>query len=698
MTIGQRLRVNYRSIVSVVCAIVAAIVGATSGGTIAVDGLLYDLALAKLHLWGFEQGNQQAPVVVIGLDARTLEAPELRDRPRVFFGRPFAELLDALFEVQARVVGFDIVFAYDSSRSNPELDRPFREALARHAEKTVLGRSLRIEPVAPFRLQVPDDAIGLLELPREEDGVTRRVPASVTTHEQGAMATLPAVMLQRIGLSMPDMVLLGPTEHLEAIPSYSLIDVLRCARTSMSELRRAFGGKLVIVGTTLPEEDRRIPPSRFITPAKPIASVESAVAPCTLKPVGASNPADITVPGVFIHAAAVQAVISGRMVATAPFGLVIILAVLVSASAALTGLYLSPLKAATLALGGASALFLLSTALLALGLWQPVGLSIFAVPTSVGVAYVARFLFEERRRRWVQRVFGHYLAPVLVDQLAAAEKLPELGGERREVTVMFADLSGFTSLSGRIPAAALMNLTNQYLTVISEEIDKAGGYVDKFIGDAVMAVWGAPAYEPSHARKAVGAALTIARRIADERMASLARGEEGFWIKIGINSGPAVVGNAGSPRRLSYTVVGETVNLAARFESLPSDYGCMIVIGESTAEALDGAYRLCNLDLIKVKGATGPVRIYEPFPVESDTGRYLEGYARALSAYRARRFQDAQRIWLELSYPGLIDPKRMEKEGERCATPNRVMAARACSFIADPPPTNWYGEWLRESK
>ena len=279
-----------------------------------------------------------------------------------------------------------------------------------------------------------------------------------------------------------------------------------------------------------------------------------------------------------------------------------------------------------------------------------------------------------------------------------ADERPRLGGEVREITVMFADLSGFTALSGRVPADELMASTNRYLALITEEVERTGGYVDKFIGDAVMALWGAPLSEPRHAVRAVDAALAIAARIATERRDAVARGEEGFWIKLGLNSGAAVIGNVGAHSRLSYTAVGETVNLAARFESLPGDYGCMIVAGPVTAAAIDGAFSVCELDLVQVKGKAAPLAVFEVFAPDCDAADYIADYGAALAAYRGRRFTDAERAWRALDYPGPIDPKVPADELDTVATPNRVMASRAGAFAAAPPPSDWRGEWVRTTK
>lgn len=698
MLLDRFLRRRYKPIVAACCGLVSLLLALANEGAVVSDGALFDLALAAHQRLGINRLSEPTSVAVIAVDERSLDSTELQNKPRQFLGAEFARMLDAAAVAGATGIGFDFVFAFDSQRLPVDVDASFRDALKRHRNRVVLGRSVQRLPVPPIAVAVPDDAIAYLELPQDVDGVSRHVPAAYRVLGGGLDPTAPTMsarMLALAGRKMPADILIAPAWHLETLPTYSLIDVLRCAEQEPERLRQAFADRLVLVGTTFPDEDRRIPPSRLVTPpAGPVI----ATADCRMDRRPASNPDSSTVPGVHIHAAGIEAGFDGRYLAIAQPMAASVASGVAGLAGAVLALNLAPMAMIAALIVGLFGFLILSGTLLVWGIWLPISLVAAGFLASAGVSYGAAFFVEERRRRWIQRIFGHYLAPAIIEKLTAAEKPPELGGERRDITVMFADLSGFTALSGRLPPQDLMDLTNRYLTLIAEEIDKSGGYVDKFIGDAVMAVWGAPTHDPAHACHAVGAALAIARRIADERAAALARGEEGFWVKIGINSGPAIVGNAGSPRRLAYTVVGETVNLAARFESLPGDYGCMIVIGERTANSLDGAYPVCELDLIKVKGAVAPVRIYEPFPPGGDLEPYLKGYGRALAAYRDRCFRDAEREWLEIIYLGLGDPKKVDADQTGYATPNRVMAARAVAFAAAPPLENWHGEWLRESK
>src|SRR5204862_6612090 len=157
-----------------------------------------------------------------------------------------------------------------------------------------------------------------------------------------------------------------------------------------------------------------------------------------------------------------------------------------------------------------------------------------AAVAAMVVAYVVRFVIEDRRRRRMQHAFGHYLAPQIVDQLIDSDATLHLGGEEREVTIMFADLSGFTALSGKVGPAELMRVTNSYLGIIVEAVEATGGYVDKFIGDAVMGIWGAPAPNPDHAAAASRAALAAVAGVMRAKAEADARHEPGYAVKIGI--------------------------------------------------------------------------------------------------------------------------------------------------------------------
>src|ERR1051325_1221105 len=663
-----------------------------------LDGLVYDLSLA---VSGSRPGRMDEPVALIALDRDSLDSDELAALPRVFLSPAWATVLNGLTDVDARAIGFDIIFSYSANRFpglTGQYDRDFLAALARARDRVVLARSARSYPAPPFVAAVFDPiadagkeepgAIGYAELSPDSDGVFRRLTPQVETKDGQRLTTLAAALLERAKSPMPSHVLLAPRAPLEAMPAYRLIDVLRCLEHEPATIRQAFAGKVVLIGTNLPEEDRKVAPDRFMRPA----TQRDANPGCRLDRLGASDPGSHTTPGVFVHAAAVEAALTGNLIAPVPPVGRAIAAAITAVAGALLGFSLTPL----LAIVGVVAVFVLclAAALLSLGfgLWFPAVLPIGAAVAAMIVAYVVRFLVEERRRRRVQNAFGHYLAPAVVDQLVDSETPLRLGGEEREVTIMFADLSGFTALSGKVGPAELMAVTNSYLAIIVEAVEATSGYVDKFIGDAVMGIWGAPAPNPEHAAAAARAALAAVTGVMRAKAAADARHEPGYAVKIGLNSGRAVVGNVGAEKRYNYTAVGETVNIASRLESVPGDYACRIVLGPTTAEVIWDRFVLNELDWVKVKGKDAPLSVYElvaekAAATAAEIG-YPARYQSALNLYRARRFAEAEEHWrVQVTHPYLVGP-----------SPPLVMAERSAEYRENPPPADWDGVYVKTTK
>jgi len=243
---------------------------------------------------------------------------------------------------------------------------------------------------------------------------------------------------------------------------------------------------------------------------------------------------------------------------------------------------------------------------------------------------------------------------------------------------------------------------NRYLGYIVEQVEATGGYVDKFIGDAVLALWGAPVADPRHAANAIRAGLGAAARIGREREAAEARGERGFSVKIGLNSGSAVVGNVGTARRYNYTAVGETVNVASRLESVPGLYACQVVVGPRTAELAEGEILLRELDRIRVKGRVEPLAIFEPLgerarATAEDQAR-VRRYREGLDHYRAMRFADAIAVWDALAREERGGAASSSDKGEPPPNPPARMAERARELAKDPPAAPWDGVWTLTSK
>ncbi len=691
----QALIRRYRQVVAFVCGLAAALtIWSTAGEIELIDGFVYDVAVTLRSALD-RRTEPASPVAIIAVDSRSLDSEELTTTPRVFMAPQWSAMLDAVFDGGAKAVAFDIIFAYSASSFSRDYDKPFLSALVRHGDKVVVGRSARTPMIDPIAAVLDDESVGFVELKHDADGVYRRVARhrEVASHTPGAppekVNGLAAALLDRVGMGpMPESVLLAPRQHLETMPTYSLIDVLRCAQTAPETIARLFKDKLVLVGTTLPEEDRKTTPDRFMKPA-PARDIPNEPGVCRLEHLGASDPTNDTVPGVYVHAAAVAAVVQNRVPGEIGIGLRGVFAGLLAAATAFLAVVVRPWVGAIAGAVAVPLLILLAAALLAEGWVLPVAAPFLGMAGSALFAYAVRYLIEERRRRRVEHAFGHYLAPSLVARLSADRGDLQLGGETRELTVMFADLSGFTALSEKISAAELMAVTNRYLAFIVDCVEAEGGYVDKFIGDAVMGIWGAPISDPEHAIKAVRAARATVERIEAEWRTTTARGEPGFTVKIGVNSGPAVVGNVGTEKRMNYTAVGETVNISSRLESLPKDYGCSVVVGENTARLAAGAFVFLELDLIRVKGKQQPIAVFEPLAEGAEPGEALrermDTYAQGLKLYRSGKFAAARTVWRTIE-PG------------PCASAAAAMTERCQYYIDNGAPVPWDGVWVRTSK
>lgn len=675
----MRLTRSITLLVCAVCAVLGALLSYIEAAPVWLDGVLFDRALSvRARLT--ESPAKAEHVAVVAIDPESLNSEALAPLPRAFFGPVWGQLIGNLTEAGAQVVAFDVLFTYSASNFSRNYDRPFLAALYRNKNRVVLGRSTESFPVRNYMAALRNDpgTLGNIDVFPDADEVFRTSHTVLTGQNGEAIPTLSGAALARVGAKeVPADVVLAPKGHPEnVVPTYGLAAVLRCAQKDPESLKAAFDGRVIFVGTTMPEEDRKTSSARFI-PA--LTTTPEAKPPCGLTQLPPSVPDADDVPGVHLHALATEAVLSNSLTLPASAHL----SAFVTAAAALTGaavgFLLAPLFAIAVMLFTAGALWVGQIGLLGSGIWLPMGMAVIAVAGSTIIAYVIRFVLEEGKRRRIQKAFGFYLAPALVDRMVDSAEDLHLGGETRDVTIMFADLSGFTALSGIVGPEELVTRTNEYLTLIADEVEATGGYVDKFIGDAVMAIWGAPVALEDHAGMAAQAAIRIGDRIAAQKARADDAGEHGFAVKVGVNSGPAVVGNVGSEKRFNYTAVGEAVNIAARLEGLPSVYDCWIIFGAATAERVRDRHQMRELDKVAVKGKSEPLQIFEPLNASNIALR--EPYEKALALYRAQKFNDAIEIWDSLD------------DG-----PSRVMAERARMFLQSPPPQPWDGGWVMTSK
>jgi adenylate cyclase len=298
------------------------------------------------------------------------------------------------------------------------------------------------------------------------------------------------------------------------------------------------------------------------------------------------------------------------------------------------------------------------------------------------------YFVEIRQRRRLSRIFGQYVPSEIVRELDINNAELSLEGESREMSVLFSDVRGFTTISEGLSPRDLTRLMNDFLTPITEIIHGERGTIDKYMGDAVMAFWGAPLPDPEHARHAVRAALGMVARMQLLKPEFQARGWPEINVGVGVSSGIMNVGNMGSQFRMAYTVLGDTVNLGSRLEGLTKQYGVSVVVsGPTAAGAPEIAFR--ELDLVRVKGKQEPVAILEPVGVraqlESAVLTAIEEFGMVLTHYRAQRWHDALEIL-----------NRLVSEEPRALY--RLYLERIARCRAFPPPANWDGVFVFETK
>jgi len=321
-------------------------------------------------------------------------------------------------------------------------------------------------------------------------------------------------------------------------------------------------------------------------------------------------------------------------------------------------------------------------------------LSLVVPSTTLLLAYVSatsyRVFFEEREKRKIRKSFSQYLSP---DVIALIEKDPEKyirpGGEVQDLSILFSDIRDFTSLSEGMSPDDLVHLLNEYFNAMTQVLYRQAGTLDKYIGDAIMAFWGSPYPQKDHANRACCCALEMKAQLAKLNGQWSARGLREIAIGIGVNSGPANVGNIGSEQRLSWTAMGDNVNLASRLEGMTKQYRTAIIISESTYAQVQYQFIGREVDKIRVKGKKQPVTIYELLGTVAEQKTYeslLNEYNCALESYRRRNWEDAAGRF------GLILAARPQ-DG-----PTQALLQRCLEFLEEPPPEDWDGVYVMKSK
>ncbi len=679
-----------------------------------LDGLHALAALAPDGWAGTGDGTaagDASQTVVIGIDEATYAADGFAGLPKVMWTPKFAAVQDAVLAAGARVVGWDVILPTSAASwvADRRFDQPLMRSLAaaRRTGQIVLGRAqLNERAIEPFRgfawAAGGADNIRSLNLATDRLDVVRGVPLMIPYRTaDGAAGLEPSFALELAARSLgvaarateDGRVALGdwgvpgaatgtltvrlPTAP-GAIPTYSLADLHRCATAGATAFfEQAFAGKTAIFGLVLDVEDRKLASNRFATHP----DFAAAPAPCDGPPPPPVGRARNATPGVYIHAAAVNNLVAQQVIVPPALPVRLGAAFALALAAAVLTLVLRPV-AATAAVAGVALIWVAGGAVaFGQGLLVPVLDPIAGGVIAFGATLGYRFAVTDRERAQIRRSFSFYLAPALIDRMMQAGEMPKLGGETRELTCLFSDIAGFSGISEALSPSQLVRFLNQYFAVIGDVIEAEGGFIDKFIGDAVVAVFGAPLDDPDHALRAVSVGLVVNRRLTEAMDQFALPGIREVRTRFGINTGTMLVGNIGSHRRFNYTVMGDAVNLASRLEGVNKQYGTTLLVSDRTAELCRGEIAFREIDLVRVVGRETPVRLFEPIAraAELDDGerRHLDRFGAALAASRARDFAGAAEAFAALA-----------AEGDPVAT---KMASRAAAWRDAPPPADWDG-------
>ena len=635
---------------------------------------LADLSLDALFL---VRDKQEAPtdLVIVAIDEPSFSSLGLQwPWPRSLHG----DLIKALTKAGARTIAMDIIF---SEPTLAEEDEALAQAIQGHGN-VLLGTDIQtyrdksfvqqvtVKPLPQF-LDQQNPASGFVNLPTDQDGFVRRVkqswndllPLSVAAafRHHGSPIPLPS--------SNKDWIInfQGPPQTIKTVSYYQALSPDYFLPSGF------FKDKLVFVGLMVQ------------------TSVDAASMRPDYFPMPFSRQEGGYMAGVEVHAQAAHAFLQQRMIRRALPVSAIFLGIFAALIFAPLFFRLTVLQAGGVTAGWLALLVMVSYSLLHQrflflafsDLFLPVaGCSLFG--------YFCNYYEQMREKKFISGAFSAYLAPTIVKQLLENPKRLQLGGEEIEASVMFLDIAGFTSISEKMSAPELISFLNRIMGSISKTVFETDGMVDKYIGDAVMAVWGVPFSYPGHARNACAATLTIRKAFSDLNRQNLEHGLGVVGYRIGVNSGLMVAGNVGGEHHISYTVVGDNVNLASRLEGVNRQYGTTIIISQETAAKLDESFVLRELDTIQVKGKDEPATIFElqgmADEVSAEQRKANECYHQGLEHYRGMDWEMAVALFNQALAINSDD------------RPSQVMLQR-CHLLRDaPPPSGWNGVYRMTSK
>lgn len=603
-------------------------------------GLLWLPAWQTLEKRGFDllsvmtaPGSSPLPIILIGIDDASLaEVPHPYPWPRSLH----AKLIDKLKDAGAAVIAFDILF---SMPGKAEENRALAQSIAR-AGNVVLATGLvrqetsagtlwaRQEPLPEFI--AAGAQTGVVNLAYDGDLVLRKLPTDPEAFWRRIVVRLRQAMPEQElpGIAPEDGLIryAGPPGSFPTLPYHLALEMEKHIDP------KEFEGAVVIVG-------------RATRSATEIGMAQGDLFSTVFTLLDGE-----LMPGTEIHANVLDSILRQQTIRPLPLalqgGLLGLLTLLGALALASKNRWIGFAGVTTLIL----AVLVTAWALFAhLQRWLPVGAPILLLLSLAAWRFVQSALAARRARDRVQKMFALYVPPDLVKTLVAHPERAGLGGDTRRLTVMFCDLRGFTTLSAQLSPAEITAVLNRYFTRMTNAIFAHGGTVDKFIGDAVMAFWGAPLPDEQQERHAILAARAMCQSLEELNGELAAQGLDKLRLGIGLHSGEALVGNMGAESRLSYTAIGDTVNVASRLEGANKAFGTGIMLSAETAQGANDL-PMRPLGAIRVKGRPEPLDVFTP----CDDAPLAEATSAALSAQRLGERETAHSLWrkvLELA-PG----------------------------------------------
>jgi adenylate cyclase len=645
-------------------------------------------------------------IVIVAIDDQSFLS---LDQKWPFPRSDFAHMIDNLSTAGARLIVLDMTLS-ESDLENPADDSLLAEAISQAGNVILAGKVVYeigshgiinrylIQPISI--LENAALAWGTVNIPEDQDGFVRqyllfqqqeRIFYPLALQVVKEIDTLDLTQdvqnqpddFQFGALSIPkftpNTMLINYFGAAGSFPTYSFADVVDDSGftlpngedTDVFEVYRTsgtFSGKIVFVGASAEElQDNKFTPFFHFGDSQQ------------------------KTPGVEVHAHALQTILGQKFIQTAPFLPVFLFTILMIVVCTGVSRKLTVLKGLLFLVGELTFIFLIvGSFFLAFRIWVPLIFPISTTIVAYGGSVVYQVIMEQHEKGRYRKTFEHYVAQSVVKTMLEKGELPKFGGERKELTVLFSDIRSFTTFSEKYQPEVVVNQLSVYLTEMTDIIFKNNGTLDKFVGDEIMAIFGAPYFYENHALHACRTAIGMMQKLREIHHNWTRQNMAIFDIGIGINTGKVIVGNLGSAQLFDYTVIGDEVNLGARLEGANKMYSTSIIISDATFQQVKGYVAARELDNVRVKGKNKPVQIYELLGIGALADRehdlLIDTYSKGIEKYRNREWYEALKLFRRIL-------KIFPQDG-----PTRLYIQRSLNFITTPPPPNWDGVFIFSTK